>query len=106
MEEAGALIRLVCAPVGTLVEEIDGVRMVHAKVPARTEILLLLHSQHPDPATSAELVEWVGKNASATRSRLSELRRARLVAGTGKRGFKLTATGYRTAVEEIRRVQA
>ena len=47
MEEAGALIRLVKAPVGMLVEEIDGVRMVHAKVSVRSEILLLLHSQHP-----------------------------------------------------------
>ena len=105
MKEAGALIRLVCTPVGTLVEEIDGIRMVHAKVSIRVEILLLLHSRHPDPATSAELVEWVGKSAPATRSRLSELRKERLIAGNGNKGFKLTSTGYRTAAEEIGRTQ-
>ena len=105
MEEAGALIRLVSAPVGTLVEEIDGVRMVHAKVSTRVEILLLLHSQHPDGAMSAQLVEWVGKSAAATRARLSELRKERLVAGGGNKSFKLTSTGYSMAVQEIQRIQ-
>ena len=105
MEEAGGLIGLISAPVGTLVEEIDGVRMVHAKVSTRVEILLLLHSQYPNPVTSAQLVEWVGKKATTTRSRLSELRKDRLIAGNGNKGFKLTSTGYRRAVEEIQRVQ-
>ncbi len=105
MEEAGALIRLVSAPVGTLVEEIDGVRMVHAKVSMRVEVLLLLHSQHPDGVASAQLVEWVGKSAAATRARLSELRKERLIAGNGNKGFKLTSTGYATAVREIQRIQ-
>lgn len=105
MEEAGALIKLVSAPVGTLVEEIDGVRMVHAKVSTRAEILLLLHSLHPDGVTSAQLFEWVGKSAAATRSRLSELRKERLIAGNGNKDFKLTSTGYAMAVREIRRIQ-
>ena len=105
MEEAGTLIQLVHAPVGTLVEEIDGVRIVHAKVSTRVEILLLLHSRYPDPVTSAQLVEWVERNGAATRARLSELRRERLIAGNGNKGFKLTSTGYRTAAEEIRRLQ-
>ena len=48
MEEAGALIELVQAPVGTLVEEIDGTRIVHADVSARAEILILLHSPFPN----------------------------------------------------------
>lgn len=106
MEEAGALIELVRLPVGTLVEEIDGARMVHAKVPLRLEILFLLHSQHPTPVTAAQLVEWVGKNAAATRSRLSELRKRRLIVGNASKGFKLTSTGYTTASEEIQRLQA
>ena len=105
MEEAGALIRLVNAPVGTLVEEIDGVRMVHATVSRRSEILLLLHSQHPDSATSGQLVEWVGKSAAAVRSRLSELRNQRLIVGGGATGFKLTSPGFATAVNEVQRLQ-
>lgn len=106
MEEAGALIRLVSTPVGTLVEEIDGVRMVHAKVSMRTEILLLLHSKHPDPVTSTSLIEWTGKSAGAVRSRLSELRRERLIIGNGTNGFRLTSPGYAAAVAEIRSLQS
>jgi hypothetical protein len=47
VQEAGALIELIQAPVGTLVEEIDGTRLVHADVPVRTEILILLYSHYP-----------------------------------------------------------
>ena len=104
MEEAGSLIRLVNAPVGTLVEEIDGVRLVHANVSMREEILLLLHSCHPDAATSDELVVWARKGAPTIRSRLSELRRDRRVVGDSDKGFKLTSTGYKLAVETVQRL--
>lgn len=105
MEEAAALIELVRAPVGTLVEEIDGVRIVHARVPLRLEILLFLHSQHPTPARSAQLVDWAGKSSAVIRSRLSELRRQRLIVGDGNKGFRLTSPGYITASAEIQRLQ-
>ena len=88
MEEAGALIRLVNAPVGTLVEEIDGIRMVHARVPMRVEILILLHSKHPDLVTSAQLAEWIGKSAATIRARLSNLRSDRLIVGDGEKGLQ------------------
>ncbi len=106
MEQAGALIELVRVPVGTLVEEIDGVRMVHAKVSIRLEILLLLHSQYPTPVTLVQLVEWVGKSTAAIRARLSELRKQRLIVGNSNKGFKLTSTGYTTASGEAQRLQA
>ncbi len=105
MEEAGALIRLVNAPVGTLVEEIDGIRMVHAKIPLRDEILVLLHSKHPDGVTSAQLCEWTGKKGTTVGARLSDLRSNRLVVGDGRRGFKLTSPGYGTATTEIQSLQ-
>ena len=101
MEESGALIRLINAPVGMLVEEIDGVRIVHAKVSTQVEILLLLHSMHPDPATSSQLAEWIGKTAPTIRARLSNLRSERLIVGNGKKGFKLTSPGHATAIAEI-----
>ncbi len=105
MEEAGALIRLVNAPVGTLVEEIDGIRMVHADVSRRVEILILLHSKHPDPVTSAQLVEWIGKNAATTRARLYDLRSERLILGDAKKGFRLTSPGHSVAIGEIRNIE-
>ncbi len=105
MEVAGALIRLVRAPVGTLIEEIDGVRIVHAKVSMRVEILILLHSKHPDPVASAQLAEWTRKGAATIRARLSNLRSDRLVVGDGRKGFKLTSTGYAVATAEIQNLQ-
>ena len=110
MEEAGKLIELVKAPVGTLVEEIDGIRMVHAKVSVRREILILLHSLHPDSVASSQIVEWIGKNTATTRSRLSELCKERLIVNNrnkrdSDKGFKLTSTGYSVATKEILRLQ-
>ncbi len=101
MEEAGALIRLVNAPVGALVEEIDGVRLVHAKVSLRSEILILLHSKHPDPVIPAELCASTGKKGSVISARLSELRSERLVVGRGKAGFRLTSPGHAAGARAI-----
>jgi hypothetical protein len=44
MHEAGTLIERIQTPVGTLVEEIEGTRLVHAKTSIKGEILILLHS--------------------------------------------------------------
>lgn len=105
MEEAGSLIKLVGAPIGTVVEEIDGVPIVQARVSMRSEILILLHIKHPEPVTLAQLVEWIGKDRRAIRSRLSELRSNRLTIGDGQKGFRLTSPGYAMAKAEIESLQ-
>src|SRR2546425_12985099 len=48
MEEAGSLIAQIHAPIDEIIEEIDGVRLVHADVSFEDEILLLLRSHYPD----------------------------------------------------------
>jgi hypothetical protein len=106
MEEAGALIELVQVPVGTLVEEIDGTRLVHADVSARTEILILLHSHYPDRVAMADILKTMsGRGAASVRSRLSELRGEKWIFGDGKAGYRLTAPGYAAAVAEIKQLQ-
>lgn len=106
MEEAGALIELVQAPVGTLVEEIDGTRLVHADVSTRVEILVLLHSHYPDRVALADIQKTTGsRSAASVRSRLSELRNDKLIFGDAKRGYRLTTPGYAAAVAEIVRLQ-
>lgn len=106
MEKAGALIELVQAPVGTLVEEIDGIRLVHADVSARIEILILLHSHYPDRVAVVDILKTMsGRTPASVRSRLSELRTDKLIFGDAKSGYRLTRTGYATAVTEIRRLQ-
>ena len=105
MEEAGSLIRLISAPVGTLIEEIDGMVMVHADVSIRVEILLLLQSKHPDSVTLRDLINWTGKRTATIRSRLSELRSERLIVGDGNNGFRLTSPGLSLAIKEAQRLQ-
>jgi hypothetical protein len=107
MEEAGALIALVRAPVGTLVEDINGVRLVHADVSVRVELLLLLHSHYPDPVSmDAMLASLSRRSKSSVHNRLGELRHEKLVHGDAKSGYQLTRPGYDAAVVERRKLVA
>lgn len=105
MQEAGAMIELVQAPVGTLVEEIDGVRLVHADVSVRGEILILLHSRYPDRLPVAAILQsTVGRTAKSVRNRIRELQEAKLLHGDETIGYRLTQAGHAAAVSEIRRI--
>jgi hypothetical protein len=107
MQEAGAVIELVQAPVGTLVEEIDGTRLVHADISVRGEILVLLHSHHPERMpTSNIFTSMKARSASSVRNRLSELRTEKLLHGDAETGYRLTQAGHAAAVKEIQRLQA
>jgi hypothetical protein len=102
MEEAGYLVELVQAPVGSLVEEIDGIRMVHAKVSTRSELLLLLHSFYPDRVQLAGIVKSMrARSPASVRNRLGEMRNEKLVYGDPKSGFRLTQAGHAAAVREV-----
>jgi hypothetical protein len=102
MQEAGALIELIQAPVGTLVEEIDGTRLVHAEVSVRGEILILLHSRYPDHLGVTDILRSLAaRSPGSVRNRLSELRTAKLLYGDSKQGYRLTRAGYDAATREI-----
>lgn len=102
MHEAGVLIELVQAPVGTLVEEIDGVRLVHANTSVRGEILILLHSHFPERVpVSSILTTMSARSAGSVKNRLGELRAAKLLHGDGQAGYRLTQAGHQLAVVEI-----
>jgi hypothetical protein len=82
MEEAGKLIEVVHAPVGRLVEEIDGRRIVHANLGVRSEILVLLHSHYPDHVpTDAILKSLDRQKPGSVRNRIGELYDDKLVQG-------------------------
>lgn len=102
MEEAGALIELVQTPVGTLVEEIDGVRLIHADTSVRGEILILLHSHYPERVEMPDILRTMtGRSGGTVRNRLGELRAEKRLVGDSKSGFRLTQTGYSEAVAAI-----
>ena len=106
MEEAASLIGLVNLPVGPVVEDIDGTRIVHADLPIRSILLLLLHSEHPDRLGVAQLAEWSRKKPDTVRARLSEMRRERLLVGGGGNGYMLTSAGHSTAAQLIQKLQS
>jgi hypothetical protein len=102
MQEAGALIELVQAPAGTLVEEIEGVRLVHADVSVRGEILILLHSHYPEKVPLSDILATMsGRTSSSVKNRLGELRGAKQVYGDAAGGYRLTQEGHKAAVAEI-----
>lgn len=103
MQEAGAVIELLKAPVGTLVEEIGGTRLVCADVTVEVELLILLHSHYPDVESVADIVRSLSRrNAGTVRNNLRQLHGAKLAHGDAKSGYRLTQAGHARAVEEIR----
>ena len=107
MQEAGILIDLVQAPVGTLVEEIDGTRLVHADVSVRTEVLILLHSYYPDVIPVESVFKGLNRRSVGTvRNRLRDLHAQKLLHGNNKTGYRLTRTGHAAAVSEIEALSA
>jgi hypothetical protein len=98
MARAAELIAQVQAPVGPLIEEIDDTVLVHADLPVRSEILVLLHRVYPEYARNSLLVRSIGtKEKRSIISRLSELRREKLIFGDSANGHRLTQAGYREA---------
>ena len=105
MDAAGKLIELVQAPVGTLVEEIEGVRLVHADASARVQILILLHSHYPEKVAVPDILKSLHtQNASSVQNRLGEMRTENLLFGDKNGGYRLTHAGYSAAVTEIQRL--
>lgn len=103
MEEAGALIELVQTPVGTLVEEIEGVRLIHADTSVRGEVLILLHSHYPERVSvEAILATMRSRSAGSVRNRLSELRIEKFIFGDATGGYRLTQAGFGAAVMAIK----
>lgn len=107
MQQAGAFIELVQAPVGILVEEIDGTRLVHADVSIRAEILILLHSRYPERISVSDmLASMKARSPGSVRNRLGEMTDDKLVHGSAKDGYRLTQAGYDAAVAEIETLSA
>lgn len=103
VEEASSLIALVNAPVGSLVEEIDGTSVVLVDVPIRAELLILMHSQYPALLTVAEALKSLSRRSPASvRNKLRELHNDKLAQGSAKDGYKLTQTGFTAALVEVR----
>lgn len=107
MDDAGAFVENNHAPVGTLIEEIDGIMLVHAKVSVRVELLILLHSHYPNKVKVTTILESLrGRNVSSVKKRLKELNSTRMIYGDFEAGFQLTVAGNAAAITEIDKISA
>jgi hypothetical protein len=104
MEEAGRLIAMVQAPIGQLVEEIDGVRIVHGNVTLQEELLILLHSHYAGYVSSADIQATTKlRNAGSVGNKLRDLVGDKLAVGDARTGYKLTRSGFDAAVRAIQK---
>lgn len=102
MQRAGELIELLQAPVGSLVEDIDGTRLVHADLPVREEILVLLHSHYPEHVPIKNIEASLKARSTGTiRNRLGEMRVEKLIHGSATDGYRLTQAGHSAATATI-----
>jgi DNA-binding HxlR family transcriptional regulator len=107
MSEAGELVALVQVPVSDLVEDIDGIRLVHADVSVKSEILILLHSRYPQRASFKEIeTSMKARSKGSIQNRLGEMVYDKLVHGGPREGYRLTQAGYAAAISEIRALAA
>lgn len=105
MQEAGEIIKLLEVPVNSLVEEIDSVRLVHAHVSIRTELLILLHSYYPTGVPIRQILQSTEhRSAKSVRNQINALKAEKLVFGDTTSGYRLTRAGHAVAVDQIRRL--
>jgi hypothetical protein len=105
MDETGALIGAVQAPIGGLVEDFSGARVVVKNViSTRDEMLILLHSHYPQRATLADLTASMSRRKSLTvRNTAYTLWTKKFVHGDPRGGYVLTApTGTDEAIRIVK----
>jgi hypothetical protein len=105
MQEAGSLIAQIHAPIDEIIEEIDGVRLVHADVSIEDEILLLLRSHYPDYVPLAAIrVSLASRNQGTLGNKLRTLVSKKLIFGKPETGYKLSQVGFKNTGEIRKRL--
>lgn len=97
-EEAGRIVAAIQAPIGGLIDDFDGKKVVLAELAARDEVLVLMQAEYPNAVKVASLVASMSRRSPSTvRSALSGLWKARLVEKVGGGGYLITSAGLRAA---------
>jgi hypothetical protein len=103
MQQAGASVEQVTAPIGGLVQDFGKRTLVLAKMSIPEELLVVLHSHHPTEVTLAELRASMDRRSPR---RVQEASRrlwvAKEIEGSAEAGYRLTYKGLDRAVGIIR----
>jgi hypothetical protein len=102
MQQAGKIVEAVSAPVGGLVEDFGGRKIVLPQVSIDAEILLLLRDAYPSFTRQDAIVASLNRrSAGSVANSLRRLWRSKLIDGD-KKGYKLTQKGFQQAIELVR----
>jgi len=102
MEEAGKLVQRIQAPVGGLVEDFGDRKLVLIDLSTPKEILVLLHSNYPEPLTREQIVASVDRKARKTvTDAIRSLWKKKFIEADSGAGYKLTRVGLQEAAKLI-----
>jgi hypothetical protein len=103
MQQAGALVEQVTAPVGGLVQDFGGRKLVLAKMSIPDEVLIVLHSHHPTEVTLTGLRASMDRRSPKRVQEASrKLWAAKEIEGSAEPGYRLTYSGFDRAVRIIK----
>lgn len=106
MEIAGKVIEQIQMPVGGLVEDFNGHRLVLKDITARKEVIIFLHSHYPNSVSIKHIISSLDRRSPKTvRNVLGSLWRDRFIHGDKNTGYMLTRTGFQKAVDIVRDCQ-
>lgn len=104
IEEAGRLVSQINSPVGGLVDDFSGRKLVTADLSAADEVLVLLQHDHPTPMSLEELRHAMDRRHPTTVGKaLRRLWKERLIDQDDQGGYRLTTRGYQKANEILLR---
>lgn len=99
MEEAGKLVEQIQVPVGGLVEDFGGRRIVLKDLLIAEEILVLMHSHYPETVTSVQIISSLYRRSPrSVRNTLRSLWKEKILEGNNKIGYLLTRRGFDKAI--------
>jgi hypothetical protein len=102
MKEAGDLVAAISAPVGGLVDDLGGRRVVLGKLSAQQEVLVLLHHQHPEVVPVEDIkTAMKRRDESTVRKTIRNLWKDKEIEGDVGSGYQLTSSGFRRATKIV-----
>lgn len=105
MDTAGKIIELIQIPVSPIVEDFGERRLVLKVGTAEDELLTLLLHYFPEYVSVSQIHVDMNRRAKSTVSNvISSVYGKRYIEGNKQKGFKLTATGFKIAMNSVQKV--
>jgi len=104
METAGKIIELIKIPVSQIVEDFGERRLVLTVGTAKEELLTLLFHYFPEYVSVSQIHVDMNRRPKSTVSNvISSVYGKRYIEGNKQKGFKLTASGFRIAMNSVQK---